>query len=301
MAVGIEAYFVASFGGVRLWCSRVATTNGRKLVIHDPARGDDHPVQDRGLETRTTTCTLLFDEMDGDTSSPRERFDRFAQLVEEGEPQVFTHPLRGSYLARVGRFDHEVDEASNISAEVEFVPEDRIPAVTVASAGTSAAAGEDAVVAAADNADSELESVGMTTTATGEARAAVEAWVDADATARQVIVDVGRITELVGTEIERLGLTDRLALWQAYRAMLLLADSVVAAGRAATADVARIMTIRVGRPIALRALLASIYGAREVDDREPQARSLNDIRTPGWIETGTQLRLPQPTAQPRMG
>ena len=83
--------------------------------------------------------------------------------------------------------------------------------------------------------------------------------------------------------------------------MLLLSDSVVAAGRAATADVARIMTVRVGRPVALRALLATIYGAREVDDRYLQARSLNDIRTPGWIETGTELRLPQPSSQPRAG
>jgi hypothetical protein len=115
MAVGIEAYFVASFGGVRLWCSRVATTNGRKLVIHDPARGDDHPLQDRGLEPRVTSCTLLFDEMDGEISTPRERFDRFAALVEEGEASGVSHPLRGSYLARVGRFDHEASTTPRTS------------------------------------------------------------------------------------------------------------------------------------------------------------------------------------------
>lgn len=301
MAVGIEAYYIASFGGIRLWCSRVSTTNGRKLVVHDPARGDEHPLQDRGLETRVTSCTLLFDEMDGETTSPRERFDRFAALVEEGEPQVFTHPLRGSYLARVGRFDHEVDEASNISAEVEFFPEDSIPAVTVASAGTSAIAGEDAVAAAADNADAELEAVGMTSSAPGAARLAAETWSDLDTSVREVLVDVAQVTELIGTEIETLGLADRLALWQAYRSMLLLSDAVVAAARAATADVSRTMTVKVGRPVALRTLLATIYGAREVDQRYEQALSLNDISTPGWIATGTELRLPQPSSQPRTG
>jgi hypothetical protein len=141
----------------------------------------------------------------------------------------------------------------------------------------------------------------MTTTATGRRAPPAEAWSDPDTSARQVLVDVAQVTELVGTEIERLGLANHLALWQAHRSMLLLSDSVVAAGRAATADVARIMTVRVGRPVALRALLATIYGAREVDDRYLQARSLNDIRTPGWIETGTELRLPQPSSQPRAG
>ncbi len=61
------------------------------------------------------------------------------------------------------------------------------------------------------------------------------------------------------------------------------------------------MIVRIGRPMALRSLLATIYGARDVPFRYEQARSLNDIRTPGWLEPGTELRLPQPTVQPRRG
>ena len=293
--------YAASFGGVRLWCSQVATTNSRKVVIHSPTSGDDHVLQDRGLELRVTTCTLIFDDMDGETSTPKQRFDRFAELVERGEPQVFTHPLRGSYRARVGRFDHSVDEASVITADVEFLPDELVPAVVTVDTGATAIAGGDSVTAAADQADLELQRVGMSSDVTEEARAAAESWEEDDSTARRVIVDVGTLTEKVGTEVERLGLSASLKLWRAHRAMLLLSDTVVAAGRSATADVSRIMVVRIARPVALRALLATIYGARDVDVRERQARSLNDIRTAGWIETGTELRLPLPSVAPRRG
>lgn len=299
--MAVDGFFEASFGGVRLWCSRVATSNGRKLVVHDPSSGDDHPVQDRGLEPRVTSCTLLFDEMDGETETPMERFDRFCALVEGGEPQMFTHPLRGSYLARVGRFDHEADESSNITAEVEFVPEARIPPIIVLDAGTSAASGEDAVLAAADLADAELEALGTSTPVTGEAKTAVDAWQDPDTTVRRVLVDVSQLHEKIGTEIDRLDLAKSLDHWGAYRSMMMLADSLLAAAKAATSSVSRIMTVKVGRPISLRALLAGIYGARDVDLRYRQARSLNDIRTPAWIDPGTELRLPQPSTQPRRG
>lgn len=297
----IDALYEAMFGGIRLWASRISTVNGRKLVVHSPSSGDDHPLQDRGLEVRTASCTLQFHEMDGEPMTGRERFDRFCEIVELGEPQMFTHPLRGSYLARVGRFDHDLDEDSNLTAEVEFVPEDRIPAVTVALAGTSAAAGEDAVAGAGAAANEELEQLGISTPVTAEATAAVEAWQDPDTSARRVFVDVAQLTEKINSEIERLELASSLSHWQAYRAMLLLADALVAAGRASTSDVARIMTVKTARPIALISLLASVYGAREAHPRRPQAMALNDIPTPAWIEAGTELRLPQLGTQPRRG
>jgi hypothetical protein len=297
-----EELYAASWGGIRLWCTRVSTTNGRKLVIHDPTRGDQHPVDDQGLETRTTSCTIIFDDMEGETDSPKTRFDRLCALIEQGDAQIFTHPLRGSYLARVGRFDHDVDEYSVISAEIEFVPEADVPAITVTTAETSAIAGGDAVAAAADRADVALAELGAESPVTDQARAAAAAWQDDGTTVRQVQVDVAQLVEAIRAEVARLDLAGTLRRWRAHRAMTLLAESVVGAGRAATAaDTARLMTVRITRPTALPALLAGIYGARDVPERARQARSLNDIRTPGWIEAGTDLRLPLPGTQPRRG
>lgn len=294
------AYFESAWGPIRLWCAEVATVNGRRIVTHSPSSGDDHETQDRGLDQRVATCELLFDDMEGETTSGLERFNRFREQHELGETHVFTHPMLGSYPAKVGRFDHQLRDGV-ITASAEFIPEGRIPAVTVAAAGVSAVTGADAIAAAADVAQAELERVGMTSSVLDQARTAGEAWQEDGSTARQVLVDVGQLGEAISAEIDALGLSRGLSLWRAYRAMLLLADAVVAAGRAATADVARTITVRIGRPVALRALLATIYGARDVNTYYPLARSLNDIRTPGWIPTGFELRLPQPNVQPRRG
>lgn len=298
----IAGLFESSWGGVRVWASNIRTVNSRRIVLHDPSSGDEHPIDDQGLEARVTTCTLLFDEMEGATEEPMERFDRFRAMVEAGDERIFAHPLVGSYLAKVGRFEHEVDEDSNLTAEVEFIPVSKPPPVVLLDAGLSAPAGVDGVGAAADVADAELEAVGLSTDVTASARDAVETWDDPDSgTIRRILVDVARLTNQIDTAVDDLELATSLDHWPAWKALLLLRDSIVAAGRAATADVSRLITVRIGRPIALRTLLAGIYGARDVDYYYTKARSLNDIRQPAWIETGTELKLPQPGQQPRRG
>ncbi|MGE0547619.1 MAG: hypothetical protein AB7O24_04245 [Kofleriaceae bacterium] len=297
-----DAFYIASFGGIRLWASEVRTSNNRRLIVHSPTAGNVHPTTDHGLDSRPATCTLLFDDMEGETASPRERFNALCALIEGGEPQMFTHPLRGSYLACVRMFDHTAGEGALISAQVELVPEGEVPPVEVANAGTSAVAGEGAVSAATEAADAELEAFGLSTPVTGEALTAVSQWQESESPpARAVAVDVARISASIGTEIERLGLDRNIKLWPAHAALVLVGDALLAAGRAATSDVARLMTVRVGRRIALRTLLASIYGGREVENRVPQVMGLNDIATPGWLEPDSELRLPQPAVQLRVG
>ncbi len=295
-----DEFYEAAFGTIRMWASRVSTVNSRTLVIHDPTSGDEHEVQDRGLETRITSCSLLFDDMDGETTTPRERFDAVLAMHLKGEAQIFRHPLLGSYRAMFGRFEHVLEDA-RVTVDVELVPVGEVPAIQVANAGTSAAVGEDAVKLAAELADDELLAVGLSSPVTEEARAAAESWQEPDAGVRRVLVDVGLVSEHINTEIVRLRLSRSLALWPAHRALLVLGETFAGAARSATADVARLMVVRTGRAIALNALLADVYGAREVARRRLQALDLNDIRTPGWIEQGTELRLPQPDVQRRAG
>ena len=297
-----DSFYEAAFGPIRLWASRVSTRNGRTLVIHDPTSGDEHQVQNRGLDTQLTSCSLLFDDMDGETTTPRERFDAFLALHLSGEPQIFRHPMLGSYRATIGTFDH-VLEGAVISVDVEFVPVGGGDAAATQSVATATAApvGEEAVSFAAQQADDELLAVGLSTTATASAREAAAAWQEPDVGVRRVLVDVGELTDLIDTEIVRLRLSRSLALWPAHRAMIVLGENVTNAARAATADVARLMVVRVGRPISLRALLADVFGARDVERYYRQARDLNDIPTPGWLEAGRELRLPQPAAQRRAG
>jgi hypothetical protein len=293
-----DAFFDTAWGPIRLYCSELRTTGGRSIVTHKPSSGNVYETQDRGREQQNTEADLLFDQMEGETLSGLERFRIFERAVELGETHVFTHPMKGSYRAKVGRFDHVLKDGS-ITASVEFVPEGRIPAVTIASRGTSVIAGADAIAGAANQVQLELQRVGMVSAVLDVARAAADAWQDVNVTARRVLVDVGQLQDSIRDEIDQLGLGDSLALWQAYRSMLLLADAVVNTGRLATAELERIITVRTGREISLRALLASIFGARDVDHYYELTLSLNDIRTPGWVPIGTLLRLPAPTLQPR--
>lgn len=295
----IDEFLDAQFGPVRMWASRISTVNDRRLVTHSPTSGDEHAVQNKGLDQRVVSCSLLFDDMDGETTSPRERFNALLALHQSGEPQIFRHPLIGSYRATFGRFSHEL-EGAVISAEVEVVPTGTVPPATqVAQAGTSAAVGADAVTFAADQVDAELAAVGLETPVTASARDAVAEWDELETRVRRVLVDVGLIVDTIETEIVRLRLSRSNALWPAHRAMLVLGETFQAAARSATADASRLMVVMTGRPIALNALLANIYGAREVPFRRLQALDLNDIPTPAWIPQGTQLRLPQPPPQRR--
>jgi hypothetical protein len=296
----IDEFLDAQFGPIRMWASRISTVNGRRLVTHSPSSGDEHAVQNRGLEQRVVSCSLLFDDMPEETDSPRTRFNALLALHLAGEPQIFRHPLLGSYRATIGRFDHDLESAI-ISADVEIVPVGPLPELVTAAAGASAPIGEEAVSFAADQVDDELAAVGLSTPVTEEARVAAAAWQEPDVGARRVLVDVGLVSELIGTEIVRLRLSRSLALWPAQRAMLVLGETFAAAARSATADVSRLMIVRTGRPIALNMLLANIYGAREVRRRRLQALDLNDIPVPGWIPAGTELRLPQPDPVRRAG
>lgn len=286
-------FYEASFGGIRLWCASIETDNSRSLVVHKPTRGSVHAVQDRGLGHLPTNCELLFDDMRGVTMNAKTRFDAFRALVEDGEPHVFSHPLLGSYLARVGQFRHRITEQV-ISASVEFVPDELPKAVTPANAGASAQVGEGAVNAAADAADEALAEFELESDVTDACRESASFWTEEEPNTRDILVDVAQLSSFISDEIVRLELDSNIQLWPAYRAMVMLSDSVLAAGRAATSDVSRIITLRIGQPVSLRRLVSRLYGGFESDERYEQVMQLNDIATPAWLEAGFELRIPQP-------
>lgn len=292
-------FYQSSFGGVRLWCASIETDHSRKLVVHQPSRGSVHSVQDRGLGPRPTRCELLFDDMRGVSDSAKKRFDAFRAIVDDGDPQVFSHPLLGSYLAVVGEFRHRVDADGVITASVEFTPKEEPKAVTPANAGAAVQVGEGAVTAAADSVDEALAEFELESPVVEQARAAVAAWSDGEPNVRTVLVDVASITSYINDEIERLELPDDILLWPTHRALINLSAQMLAAGRAQTADVARIITIKIGQPVSLRRLVARLYGGHAADERYAQVMQLNDIATPAWIDAGTELRVPQPPAQTR--
>lgn len=297
-----KTFYQSSWGTITVWFAEVSSQGGRTLVIHPLTSGENFPVQDRGPRLKVTRGEMLFDEIASEDIEPIDRFHAFEELVNRGEPQIFTHPLRGSYLARIGEFEHKIDDNGTITATAEIVPVEPVRAVSPAGIGTSPVAGDGAVAAAADEMARQLSAVEMISAMPTAALDALDRWATATtAPTRQVLTDVGAIGDMVGQEIDRLGLIEDLALWSTYRSAVMLGDAIHDAGDAATSEVSALFSLRVEGVISLRALVAGIYGGVDAQRYYDIARSLNDIPTPAWIPSGTQLRLPQRPAESRRG
>lgn len=292
-------YYRSSFGGLQLWLNKLSTDRGRTQVVHELSSGDDYVVQDRGRVPQRARGTAMFDWMDGDAIEPLDRLRALQALVDE-KPRILSHPVSGSFLARVAAFTEEVDERGVITAELEFIPVSAIAAVAPAAAGGIPATGQGAVQAAAAALAFELEDAGIDSTLPDDAIAAVNSWSDTDLIdPRTVITQTGSLTSQLGAQADELD--GDIALWSAFKATVNLAEAVRTAAQAATALSAQNFAMLVGGPVALRAILASVYSAEEADFRYDEVLQLNDIANPAWIEPGTQLLLPLPTPSARSG
>lgn len=295
-------FFDTTWGRIRLWCSSIETTNSRTLVVHELAVGDLHPIHDRGLAPKKARCSLLFDEMPNEPKPPDVRLLEFIAQVDQGDEQIFTHPLLGSYLAKVGDFTWNLDEDGNIvDATAEFIADDQIIGVH-AGIGSQALTGTDAVAARAAELNAALESVDIASDLPAKAVAFQESWIEPELVpTRQVFVESSEIATLLTNLIDENGLEDDLEYFDAYRAAIMFGAAVRDAAIAVTSETPSIFFVKVSTPTPLLALVAKIYGGSEAADREVQVRSLNDIRfVGGLIATGTELAMPQKSTLARL-
>ncbi len=290
-----------TWGQIRLWCSDVSTNRSRRVIIHDLTQGNVHPTYDAGDEPKITRCTLLFDEFPGESDDPKVRLQKLETAVSKNEPAIFTHPLFGSWSAIVGQFQPRIDAHGVCSAEIEFIPSEGAEKVSPVGAGIPGVAGEASVTAAADALDFELETVfdeellgsafaENPIDITAAAREAVESWNEGEEVpTRDVITDTADLSSRLSTMIDDMGMEDDLALFDIYRATIMMGESVRAAAIAATSETPAVFVMRVKTPVVLLRLCAQTYGGAEAEDRERQVRALNDIQTAGWFGPGDLL------------
>lgn len=282
-------FYESSFGGQRLWLSRISTDLSRTVVVHELSHGDEHPVQDQGRGPVRVTASARFDWFLDDVA-PIDQIRALKALIDD-KPRILSHPVEGSFLARVGPFTYDVGEDSVITAELQFFAVQEVVAVSPAGAGGIPASAEGAVAAAATSLTAELDELGVASTLPTEAAAAADSWsADPELNPRAVYAQTGSLTERISILADDLEADHDT--WPAYRATILLAEALRAAAESATAALAQTFQLQVGAPIALRALVASIYGADEADDRYLQAMRLNDLANPACIDAGTMLQMP---------
>lgn len=288
-------YFDVTWGRTRLWCSSIQTDNSRTQVVHELSTGDTHPVQDRGLAPRRVRCELLFVDMHNEKLSALERFLIFKGQVDNGNEEVFTHPIDGSYPAKVGEFNYTIDEDGNFAdVTAEFIAADEVVAVNPAGPGQTTPTGIDAVQARADELLADMTEFEIDSTIPADAIAAVDAWTSGDTVpTRDIVNQTADLSEQLSSFIEDEGLEDDLELWDVYRSTILLGDAIRSAALAATSETASIFIVKIAAPTSVLGLAARTYGGLEAEDRERQIRNLNDIRTTsGLLEPGMEIAMP---------
>jgi hypothetical protein len=285
----------AFFGEVRLYLADLDSDVGRSLVVHEPARGDQFEVQDRGLQLRRASCEVVFCPVPSEKEPHLARYAAFLKLVEDGKPQVFTHPIRGSYRARVGECRETLSDANEIRLSVEFLQIEPPVQVFDATAGAAPIAGPEAVATAAAKTDQELGAKGLSSSTPADARTTVEGWTTlGEADTRAVYLQAASISSQIEQTIATLELATSLDRWPAYRNMVLLRATVLDAAEAAASESARVFDYLVSVPTPLRVICARVYGATEAEDRARQVRQLNDLRSPGLVPAGVTLKMPVP-------
>lgn len=309
--------YLASWGSIQLFCTELEIDGSRTKVVHDLTSGDVHPVQDRGLHVKRTKGKIVFDDFGPNFPAPVDAARAMFNAVGTGTSAMFTHPLVGSFQAGIGDFQLRLDESDNISADVEFIADDDTPPVTPAGAATSAASGEQAVSAAADDFDTETRKVltdaeiraileaddgnGAHVSIADDARQSAASWKPGEdgspTPLREVLIDVTRISSRIAFAIEAGGFESDLALWGAFRSAIMLGQAIRAAATSATSETPSTFVMRVTEPTALLPICARVYGGDDATDKARQVVQLNDIGTPGWLAPGDYTFPAKSTAQ----
>jgi len=288
----------ASFGGVTFRVAFLSGQGGRDIVVKSPSRGDAHLLQDRGLRIRTTRCDVFFVDEQG--SPPAlERFREFQGLANDGAPRIFTHPIDGSYRARITDFEYQTGaDDREISVSCTFLQDGEAQTVYRPGLGVAPLAGVDEVSATVAAAEEQLADEGLASEVPRSTLDTVVAWTEAETVdSRAVYLETASLSQEIGDEIDRLELVSNLDRWPIYREFIHLQSQLRRAAEAATSEAEDVYEVAVTTSMPVRLLCAQIYGAAEADDKARQVTTLNRLRTPGRIPAGTVLKVPREGAR----
>ena len=286
--------FQADYGGVQFWIASLDGKAGRDVVVHSPSRGDVHVLQDRGRRHRTTDCDLLFVDEPG-KASPEVRFLAFQDLAEDGDAHLLTHPLHGSYLARVTDFRYTTGADDRlITVSCTFLAEGEVQPVQPQGAGAAPLAGLEEVTATVARVEEELAAEGLSSPAPADTLAKVTAWTQAETPdTRAVYLEVASAAQLIDEEIDRLELVTNLDRWPLYREMINLRYQTTRAAESVTSEASDLIEVAVSTAIPLRLLCVDLYGPDEAEDMARQVAQINRLRTPGLVPAGQVLKVPR--------
>lgn len=289
----------ASWGGLRLYTLQTETDGGSNVTVHEPSSGNDFVVQNRGRRLAVVRMELVFCDVVGESKGYEERFAEFQRLRDTGKPQLFVHPLLGSYRAELGECKIITDPGDEIRASAEFVPSEAIAPVFDVGAGFAPIAGPEAVAAAAGRADDELAEIDLEPDALADAEAVTASaaetstgWVEDDADSRTVYLELATEVAAIDALIAELELSSDYGRWQAYMEMIALRTALLDAADAQTSTAARVAVVVTEVAMPLIAICAREYGASQAAERAEEVARRNDLRDQLLVPAGTRLEMP---------
>lgn len=287
----------ASFGGIDLFVVTGQDSIDRALVRHSIPRAEGSRQQDMGSEARETRCTVLFIEETGQISNHIERYERFVEKCNDGDPHEFVHPITGSYPARVEGFrgDWSAGERDLITVECTFVEEleDELlaPDITIF---PSFSLPELEVTVAELNAA--FEAATIDSSIAFDALDMALGW-DSNPllTVRQINTQLEAFTSTVANLETSLELQADLALYPVMRAINLLMRNVRTVAEYFKRNEPALIEVEVRSDVPLLVFVTDLYGASQASARYDEAQRLNDIDDPSLLRAGTVLIMPSPS------
>lgn len=304
-----DFHYEAMFGDLPILIASIETDDGRDIAVQSPARGSRHYLQDRGAKLGRADCEILFVSEPG-KASYLERFAQFRALIASGEPQIFSHPLIGTYRARAEGGRHSASsESKQIRFQCAFLPEDEPQPTTPTGAGVAPVAGVEAVNVAVDDVKEQLTADDVAVLrAQAPSTDPTRTWLDdlvdfvanaantVEVDSQEVISSVATFTGIINGAIDDLDLATDINRWPLYQSLVSLLSTMRSAGDALTADSDGMISLRIDRPMPLLSICSEVYGADAAPDQADRVTRINRVRTPNRIPAGTMLRMPAPGA-----
>ncbi|MGL5361515.1 MAG: hypothetical protein ACRDBH_01450 [Bosea sp. (in: a-proteobacteria)] len=279
--------YAARFGDVAISVASFDHEGGQDWASSSPHRGDRHVMQPRGERQRRTQCELKF--LGGETA-----LLAFDELAKQDTPHLFTHPVRGAYLAVVEGWTYSAsaDRHGMYLGRCTFV-EYSPPSPPSPSSDSSAIGSAASVRVAADRAVRASDLLGLPTPEAGIAAATAERWSASDSIdARAVQADV---TASSAALVERMNSMKPSSSdeWELYKTLLRTNAQLRQAALSVIADVEATVEYVVASSAPLLAIATRLYGGDRARDRADEIRRLNGVSAP-TVPAGTRLKVPPP-------
>lgn len=296
--------FDAMYAGIAIDVLNTEDDFSRTLIAHEFAQRQGAVLEDTGSVPRSTRCTVIFvPRLEGDATVEDDIFERFRIFVDiltqdDRTPQVFTHPITGTYdaLPRNISMSNRAEDRDWLPINVTFVEAGLDPAGfqinfsddlnSPAATARVGAASTDVAMTASDAAS---QSIAV------DAISVAEGWRDdASKSARQINLELNGLANRIEQTTTDLQLATDISQYPTLRAFNRLHGALRRAASAAIRSAPKLQELTVDVTQPLLTILQTVYKGKVAVQKFNRVLELNSIPNPAKVVQGTTLTIESP-------